>query len=630
MLNYIKKIFYKNKILENSISVFIFSFLVFLPFSDLIIREIIRPISPIVGKIPASQIIVSHFTLIAGFLGAIITASKNDLLSLSSESLFESDSKNVGQYIARFLSIIIVFVIAMGSFNLFLMELSLTNTHYIAPFIPRYIFQFAMPLGLFSIFFIFIYKSKNELISIYGLLFFVMIILFYFKEDYFRNSFLFVMISIILIIYSTFYGMPIFLVLGGLASLFFWYEYVSLSAISAEAYRIVVSPHLATIPLFTLAGYYLAESKTSDRLLLVFQELFSWIPGGTPILVLLLCAFFTALTGGSGVTILALGGLLFPLLKKEGYNKNFSLGLVTSSGSIGLLFPPSLPLILYGVSAGVSIKDIFIGGIIPGFIILVLMSVWSYLKGGELHTKNIKMNKSKVSNSFNKVHKGLSTHNSNNYLSKFQAVNNAKWELLIPFIILFGIFSGHAKLVETASFVVVYIFIIETYIYKDLSLKDSFRILTSCLSLIGGVLLIIGIAMGLTSFLVDAQVPMHLLEWVKSTITSKLIFLLILNIFLLLIGCVMDVYSAIIIIVPLIAPLGTHFGINPVHLAIIFIANLELGYITPPVGMNLFLSSYRFNKKMPEIYNSVWPFFLVLLFSVLLITYFPIFTLFFL
>lgn len=627
MINYIKKTFNKNKILENSLSVFIFSFLVFLPFSDLIIRELIRPIFPIVGKIPASQIIVSHFTLIAGFLGAIITASKNDLLSLSSESLFESDSKNIGQYIARFLSIIIVFVIAMGSFNLFLMEFSLTNTHYIAPFIPRYIFQLSMPLGLFSIFSIFIYNSKNELISVYGLFFFTMIVLFYFKEDYFRDSFLFIIISIIFIMYSTFYGMPIFLVLGGLASLFFWHEYVSLSAISAEAYRIVVSPHLATIPLFTLAGYYLAESKTSDRLLLVFQELFSWVPGGTPILVLLLCAFFTALTGGSGVTILALGGLLFPLLKKEGYNKNFSLGLVTSSGSIGLLFPPSLPLILYGVSAGVSIKDIFIGGIIPGFIILVLMSVWSYIKGGELDTKHNKVNKSKVSNNFKK---GLSNQNSYSYLSKFKAINSAKWELLIPFIILFGIFSGHAKLVETASLIVVYIFIIETYVYKDLSLKDNLRVLRSCLSLIGGVLLIIGIAMGLTSFLVDAQVPMHLLAWVKSAITSKLLFLLILNIFLLIIGCVMDVYSAIIIIVPLIAPLGTHFGINPVHLAIIFIANLELGYITPPVGMNLFLSSYRFNKKMPEIYNSVWPFFLVLLFSVLLITYFPIFTLFFL
>ena len=325
-------------------------------------------------------------------------------------------------------------------------------------------------------------------------------------------------------------------------------------------------------------------------------------------IVLLLCGFFTALTGGSGVTILALGGLLFPMLIKDGYKKNFSLGLITASGSIGLLFPPSLPLILYGVTAGISIKSIFIAGILPGVFLIVVLSIWTIFSGelDKIEKHNFDLSKS------------------------LKACWETKWELFIPIIVLYGIFGGHAKLVETAAFTAVYVFIIETFVYKDINKKDITNIIISCATLVGGVLIIIGAAMGLTSYLVDAQVPMKILSVMKDLVSSKYVFLILLNIFLLIIGCLMDIFSAIIIVVPLIAPLGIHYGIDPIHLAIIFIANLELGYLTPPVGMNLFLSAYRFDEKMPVIYKSTFPFFVVLLLAVLCITYFPQLTLFFL
>jgi C4-dicarboxylate transporter, DctM subunit len=334
----------------------------------------------------------------------------------------------------------------------------------------------------------------------------------------------------------------------------------------------------------------------------LFRSTFGWIPGGTPIILVLLCGFFTALTGGSGVTILALGGLFMPILIKEGYSRSFSLGLITVAGSLGLLFPPSLPLIIYGVTAGVSIKAILLAGIVPGLIRLSMIGGWAIWQGKIQLVKKTSLSLKEVKSS----------------------IWNAKWEAIIPLFILFGIFGGYATLVETAAMTAIYIFIIEVLIHKDIKWSNLYKITLDCASLIGGVLIILGVAMGLTSYLVDAQVPLHLLEWVKSTISSKLVFLLILNIFLLAVGCMMDIFSAIIIVVPLITPLGVYFGIDPVHLAIIFIANLELGFLTPPVGMNLFLSAYRFEEDMPTIYKSTLPFFIVMLISVLVITYIPV------
>ena len=596
-----------NKV-ENFAACIIFILLVLLPFSDLIIREIIRPFFSGLAKIPASQTLVSHLTLLIGFSGAIIASRDSKLLSLSNTSLFNDKVSGFSKHVTKWVSIFTVLLLAIGSLDLVLIELSFQYPVFIAPSLPRWIFQAAMPLGYFIIFIHLAGKMRNNIFSFSGLLTILLIILFLVSQDTLRENGFILIFGIIIFIFSVLNGAPIFTVLAGLGILLFWFDYVPISAVIAEAYRIVVSPHLATIPLFTLAGYFLAESKASDRLVNVFKALFGWLPGGTPVIVLLICGFFTALTGGSGVTILALGGLLFPMLIKDGYKKKFSLGLITASGSIGLLFPPSLPLILYGVTAGISIKSIFIAGILPGIFLIIVLSLWT-VYSGEL----------------DKVEK-----NNFNLNDSINACWETKWELFIPFIVLYGIFGGHAKLVETAAFTVVYIFVIETFIYKDIDKKDIINIIVSCATLVGGVLIIIGAAMGLTSYMVDAQIPMKILSVMKELVSSKYVFLILLNIFLLIIGCLMDIFSAIIIVVPLIAPLGLYYGVDPIHLAIIFIANLELGYLTPPVGMNLFLSAYRFDEKMPEIYKSTFPFFIVLLFAVLCITYFPGLTLWFL
>ena len=596
-----------NKV-ENFAACIIFILLVLLPFSDLIIREIIRPFFSGIAKIPASQTLVSHLTLLIGFSGAIIASRDSKLLSLSNTSLFNDKVSGFSRHVTKWVSITTILLLAIGSLDLVLIELSFQYPVFIAPSLPRWIFQAAMPLGYFIIFIHLAGKMRNNIFSFSGLLTILLIILFLVSQDTLRENGFILIFGIIIFIFSVLNGAPIFTVLAGLGILLFWFDYVPISAVIAEAYRIVVSPHLATIPLFTLAGYFLAESKASDRLVNVFKALFGWLPGGTPVIVLLICGFFTALTGGSGVTILALGGLLFPMLIKDGYKKKFSLGLITASGSIGLLFPPSLPLILYGVTAGISIKSIFIAGILPGIFLIIVLSLWT-VYSGEL----------------DKVEK-----NNFNLNDSINACWETKWELFIPFIVLYGIFGGHAKLVETAAFTVVYIFVIETFIYKDIDKKDIINIIVSCATLVGGVLIIIGAAMGLTSYMVDAQIPMKILSVMKELVSSKYVFLILLNIFLLIIGCLMDIFSAIIIVVPLIAPLGLYYGVDPIHLAIIFIANLELGYLTPPVGMNLFLSAYRFDEKMPEIYKSTFPFFIVLLFAVLCITYFPGLTLWFL
>ena len=578
----------------------ILTFLVFITLVTLPGIEVISRIFNSTG-IVASSVLVQHLTLWVGFLGAVIATRRNKLLSLTTKPLFSTTKiiewKNL---VAKITSIFIVLLLAYGSWELVQVEMDFPVK--IAPFISRWFAQLIMPVGfLFIAFFMIVnsfskWKEKLAILIIITLLFLLFI-----SAEPIQESIFFMWIAILILTLSLYAGAPIFIGLGGLAILFFWRDFTPISAIPAETYRIVVSPTLPTIPLFTFAGYLLAESNASIRLVNLFRSAFGWIPGGTPIVLVLLCGFFTALTGGSGVTILAIGGLFMPILIKEGYSKLFSLGLITVAGSLGLLFPPSLPLIIYGVTAGVSIKAVFLAGIVPGLVRLSMIGGWAIWQGKIQSVKKYPL-------SFKELKTSLW---------------NAKWEAAIPLFIFFGIFGGYATLVETAAMTAIYIFIVEVLIHKDIKWSNLYKITLDCASLIGGVLIILGVAMGLTSYLVDAQIPMHLLEWVKSTISSKLVFLLILNIFLLAVGCMMDIFSAIIIVVPLITPLGVYFGIDPVHLAIIFIANLELGFLTPPVGMNLFLSAYRFEEDMPTIYKSTLPFFIVMLISVLVITYLP-------
>jgi tripartite ATP-independent transporter DctM subunit len=406
----------------------------------------------------------------------------------------------------------------------------------------------------------------------------------------------------IVIVAAAVAGTPLFAILGGTAALLFLHDGVTPATILVETYSLSVSPTLPAIPLFTLAGFLLAEGRASERLLRVFRAYFGWIPGGTAVVCAVLCSFFTVFTGGSGVTILALGGVLFPALVKDGYREKFALGLLTASGSLGLLLPPALPLILYAVVAQIPIEDIFIGGILPGILLTAMVAAWGVREGI-------------VSGA------GRYPFRAREALS---ATWEAKWELAMPALVLVSMFSGLATAVEASAITALYALVVQAFIHRDLSIRrDLLRAFTECVTVIGGVLIILGVAVGLTNYLVGAQVPAKLLEWARGHITSRLMFLLVLNLFLLAVGWLMEIFAAIVVVVPLIVPLGAAFGIHPVHLGIIFIANLELGFLTPLVGLNIFLASYRFKRPVLEVCAAALPMMAILGIGVLVITYVP-------
>lgn len=408
--------------------------------------------------------------------------------------------------------------------------------------------------------------------------------------------------ALLLVLVSAVAGAPLFAILGGTAALLFMRDGVTPATILIETYSLSVSPTLPAIPLFTLAGFLLAEGRSSERLLRVFRALVGWIPGGTAVVCAVVCSFFTVFTGGSGVTILALGGVLFPALIKDGYREKFSLGLLTASGSLGLLLPPALPLILYAVVAQIPYEDVFIGGILPGILLTTMIAAWGVREGI-------------VSRAGRHPFRGGEA---------VAALWDAKWELAMPALVLVAMFSGLATAVEAAAVTAFYAFIVQAFIHRDISIRrDLPRTFTECITVIGGVLIIIGVAVGLTNYLVGAQVPAMLVDWVRAHIASRLAFLLALNLFLLVVGAMMDIFAAIVVVVPLIVPLGAAFGIHPVHLGIIFIANLELGFLTPPVGLNLFLASYRFKRPVLEIAVASIPMMVILGIGVLVITYVP-------
>jgi tripartite ATP-independent transporter DctM subunit len=404
---------------------------------------------------------------------------------------------------------------------------------------------------------------------------------------------------------ATVLGAPVFTTLGGAAMILFWGEGVSIAAVPLTHYSLVTNPSLPTIPLFTLAGYFLAEGGASERLVRVFNAMFGTIRGGPAIVTSMVCAFFTSFTGGSGVTILALGGVLMPVLLAAKYRERTALGLLTGAGSLGILFPPCLPLILYAIIASqakaqVTIEQMFLGGILPGAL-MVGLAIWWGVAAGPKHE---------------------ATGQRFSAREAWRATWQAKWELLLPVVALVALFGGFATPVEAAAVTALYAFIVETLVYRDLKLfKDVPRVVTDCGLLVGGVLLILGVALGFTQYLVDAQVPDHAVAWATGAIHSKWLFLLGLNVVLLFVGGLVEIYAAIIVVVPLLVPLGLAFGVDPIHLGIIFLANMELGFLAPPVGLNLLLSSYRFNKPMVEVMRAVLPMLGVQFVGVLLITY---------
>jgi tripartite ATP-independent transporter DctM subunit len=396
-------------------------------------------------------------------------------------------------------------------------------------------------------------------------------------------------------------GSPIFVLLGGLAVLLFTYTGGTPALVPNEAYTMLSGPMIPALPLFTLAGFILSESRAGERLVRLFRALFGWLPGGLAIMGILICAFLTTFTGASGVTILAVGALLYYIFTTGGYGKDFSTGMLTASGSIGLLFPPSLPVILYGVVGQVNIKEMFVGGIMPGIFMVLALAAMGVVASVRQKVPRTRFSLREVG----------------------PALLYSILEILLPFLVLLFFLKGWMTLVETAAFSVLWAFLVEVVIYRDIKWRDLPQVFLKAAVIMGGVLTILAVAKGLSYYIVDAEFPTRLVAWMQEVVKSKFIFLILLNLALLVVGCFMDIFSAITVVVPLIVPLGLAYGVHPVHLGIIFLANLELGYLTPPVGINLFLASYRFNQPLAHIYRVVIPFLLVLLAAVLVITYVP-------
>ncbi|MFP6816354.1 MAG: TRAP transporter large permease subunit [Pseudomonadales bacterium] len=415
-------------------------------------------------------------------------------------------------------------------------------------------------------------------------------------------------VGTILVVIAGLAGAPLFAVVMAAAMLGFLSADIDLAIVAIEVYRIVDTPLLMVLPLFTYSGYLLAEAKTSERLVDLVQSMFGWLPSGLAMVGFLACAAFTALTGASGVTIVALGALLLPALVQSGYTEKYALGLVTTSGSLGLLLVPSVPLILYGIVAQqldvgepFTIFELFAAGVLPMLLMLTLLIVWTLWRhrGGKI--PRVAFSRKRL----------------------WAALKAARWELPLPIIVLGGIYSGYFAVSEAAAVTAVYVTLAEVVLYREVRWRELPKVMLDSMVMVGGILLVLGVALAFANFLVDAEVPQKLFDYTQTHIQSKLGFLLLLNIMLLALGAMLDIFSALVIVVPLILPVAVGYGIHPVHLGIIFLANMQIGYFTPPIGMNLFIASYRFGKPLHELYLASWPFMVVLLIALLLITYVP-------
>jgi len=584
--------------LEDGIASLALAAMVVLPLAEILVRRLFG-----VG-IPGSGPFVQHLTLWIGFLGAAIAAREGKLLALATGTFIPAGrAREAATAFASAVAACMATILMWGAVELVLSEREAGTI--IAADVPAWVGQLALPIGFALIALRLAWKAgragqagwAGRCLGFLGIAVGIALIRYPAILEM-RPAWP----GLLVVLVAAALGAPIFAILGGAAVLLFMSDGVTPATVLIETYSLSVSPTLPAIPLFTLAGFILAEGHASARLLRVFRAWFGWIPGGTAVVCAVLCTFFTAFTGGSGVTILAVGGVLFPALLKEGYRDRFSLGLLTTSGSLGLLLPPSLPLILYAVVAQIPIEDLFLGGVLPGILLTAMIAAWGVREGMKFATTRYPFRVNEAAAS----------------------LWAAKWELAMPAVVLVSMFSGLATAVEAAALTACYALIIQAVIHRDLSIRrDLLRVFVECVVVIGGVLVILGVAVGLTNYLVGVQLPATLVSWVQAHIESRLAFLLALNVFLLIVGWLMEIFAAIVVVVPLIVPLGAAFGIHPVHLGIIFVANLELGFLTPLVGINIFLASYRFKRPVLEVCRAALPFMAILAIGVLVITYVP-------
>ena len=567
--------------------------MVVLPLAEIALRPVL------VGGIPGAIPFVQHLTLWVGLLGATLAAREGKLVALATATFVPpARLSSVAATFSGLVGAMVCAILAVGSLDVIAVERDLGSV--IALGIPTWVTQLVFPFAFGLMAVRLAWRAGGRVgrsIAFLGLLVGVWLAPSYEILDGTPGG-----PWVLLLVVAALAGAPIFVVLAGAAVLLYMTIFFPPAQVVLYAYERSIHPTLPAIPLFTLTGLILAQGNVTERLLQVFRALVGWVPGGTAVVCVVVCAFFTIFSGASGVTILALGGLLLPALLKEGYRDRFSVGLLTASGSIGLLLPPALPLILYAVTAEVAPEDLFIGGFLPGLLLVMLVAGWG-------------------------VREGLVTGGGRHDFSwpeVLPAVWTAKWELLLPVVVLVAYFSGVATLVETSALSALYAAVATGLIHRDFPLwRGLGQAFSECGVLVGGVLIIVAVAQGFTQYTLDADIPFRLLEWTQARIDSPLLFLLALNIFLLVVGCVMDIFSAIVVVVPLVTAIGAAYGIDPVHLGIIFVANLELGYMTPPVGLNLFFASYRFDRPLLHVYRAAVPLLVILAFGVGLITYVP-------
>jgi tripartite ATP-independent transporter DctM subunit len=585
--------------LENALALVAMSGIVLIPLLEIVLRKFLATGIP--GAAPFAQ----HLTMWVGLLGAAIAARDGKLLSLATgEFLAHSQTAHVARWLSSTAGAAISAIFTVGAVNL--VQLDMVEGLEIAGGIRVWMADLIMPAAFALITARLTWGASTSVLgrmaALAGPLAGIWLAT---HPELLDGASPWPLITVLVI--AAVLGAPIFVLLGGAGAIFFMSQGSKPTVLLITAYQeLTGSAGLAAIPLFTLAGYLLAEGRSSERLLRLFRALFGWLPGGTAVATATLCAFFTLLTGGSGVTILALGGLLLPALLKDGYSERFSIGMLTSAGSLGLLFPLSLPLILYAIIANLSMEDLFIGGALPGLMMLTLLSVYGIREALQqgAHRAPFAMGEA------------------------LGALWEAKWEIGLPVVVMTALLGGYATPVESAAVAALYAFIMQRFVHRDLpTMGDVVRVSGDSVGLVGGVLIILAVAVGLTNYMINAQVPDALIAWTTAHVSSPLMFLLALNVFLLVVGCLMDIFSAIVVVVPLITGVAEFYQIHPIHLGIIFVANLELGYLTPPLGLNLLVASVRFNRSALSVMRAAMPMLLILTISVLLITYVPWLTL---